>query len=376
MEVRSTAAAGRGMFALAASPEGSLVFETAPFSSAILPEFASRTCPMCFQYQGPRGPRQPVAGNFCSEACAAAAEYIPGYSVGVKWIAALREAISARKRRAAKMGARAAAGPAGAPRASDWDAGDQPWSEVFVPSDMDACSCCLAVMALARWWACDGADASHRPRTTCPPAGDSGFTVPSELQDASVADMLRMQNNEAAAMSALGARGADLVACYWLLRGVQRRARAPPILGADSTRFRAVLFRERANSFGIWEAGSDDPQTPGFEERDLLGIALYPLATFFNHSCRPNLYKASSPGIRGAARFMALREISVGDELTIGYCGLRDTLAERQEFLLQNYFFVCACFRCEAEKKAESSALPFVFRDRLCLSPLCLTGEE
>ncbi|KAJ2000154.1 hypothetical protein GGI04_004265, partial [Coemansia thaxteri] len=84
---------------------------------------------------------------------------------------------------------------------------------------------------------------------------------------------------------------------YLLLERAWRRAAKSSELGLPShTRFRNIFYREKANSFGIWDPPADTSQsvvhlngdpaekTVSFDEREWVGFAVYPTAVYFNHS--------------------------------------------------------------------------------------------
>lgn len=375
LEVRTTLGAGRGLFITTDAPEGALVLETTPFAVAISREFAARTCPVCLDYTGHHGRRQRVEGGFCSEPCASFGAKVPGFAAQLLWTAAFREEILARKQRLSKKKAQNCSeclSPLLDLRAHiSWDAEHVACDAHFVPCQVDLDSCQLCIIALSRWWAEQQLQSESLQHLTieqdccstvthlestehlcCEPANTDGLhNMAQGACHPSLADLLSMQDNEHYATAHLpAARLAVLKACYRLLRRLSRRLPSlPAILGPDSSRFRAVLFREMGNSFGLWEPGPDDPAAPGFDERDLLGVAIYPQATFFNHSCLPNVYRAALPGKWGAARFLTTRRVSAGEELTIAYCSVRDSASDRQLFLREHYFFACRCVRCVDE---------------------------
>ena len=73
----------------------------------------------------------------------------------------------------------------------------------------------------------------------------------------------------------------------------------------------------------------------------LTSTGLFPLASGFNHDCRPNVQRSS---IGGWLVFRAMRDVKEGEEFTISYI--------ESEFLLEPTFirqaeldrdFVCAC---------------------------------
>jgi hypothetical protein len=127
---------------------------------------------------------------------------------------------------------------------------------------------------------------------------------------------------------------------YHLLRRVPG---CDVLLGTDSCLFRAVVYRDIGNCFGVWEylqSGSD-----------LIGTALYPLASFFNHSCEPNLERVQQG--RGIS-FNALKDISEGQEVCISYGESLPDVLDRKAYMRMNYFFDCSCPRCTRELLVKS----------------------
>lgn len=103
---------------------------------------------------------------------------------------------------------------------------------------------------------------------------------------------------------------------------------------------RTVKAREVQNSFGIRsleDAGSE-----------FFGYGVWPSASYFNHSCEPNVLK------RRAGRtwlFVAGRPILAGEELHISYLGAPGeektlTTKERRSRLEKTWGFECICERC------------------------------
>jgi hypothetical protein len=78
------------------------------------------------------------------------------------------------------------------------------------------------------------------------------------------------------------------------------------------------------------------------------GYGIYPTASYFNHSCAPNL-AAVQEGLW--MDFYALVDIPEGTEVTISYIPLTSTTQARREYLAQEYFFYCTCPRCMADSK-------------------------
>ncbi|KAI0090418.1 hypothetical protein BDY19DRAFT_940095 [Irpex rosettiformis] len=79
------------------------------------------------------------------------------------------------------------------------------------------------------------------------------------------------------------------------------------------------------------------------------GIFLF--AARFNSSCVPNVNNRWDPD-RGQVVFRALRDISPGEELSIGYGKLLATRDERREELKRKFNFKCRCEACALEGQA------------------------
>lgn len=92
------------------------------------------------------------------------------------------------------------------------------------------------------------------------------------------------------------------------------------------------------NSFGLHSGGEDG--------EEYLGYALFPEASFFNHSCSPNLQKLRT-GRRWA--FRTAFEVPAGEQLCITYLGGEEkhlSVAERRNRLMTTWGFECQCTRC------------------------------
>ena len=98
------------------------------------------------------------------------------------------------------------------------------------------------------------------------------------------------------------------------------------------------------NAFGI-RAGSEDGE-------EYMGYALYPSASYFNHSCDPNLMKRR---LGSTWEFMAARDIRDGEECCITYLGGDEkelSVVRRRSRLKEVWGFGCMCERCLRELKA------------------------
>lgn len=96
------------------------------------------------------------------------------------------------------------------------------------------------------------------------------------------------------------------------------------------------------NAFSIRSGGED------LEE--YMGYAIYPSASYFNHSCAPNIAKRR---VGRHWEFSAAREIPQGEQCCITYLGgdERTMDVEARRARLQDVWgFVCMCARCVEEQ--------------------------
>jgi hypothetical protein len=81
------------------------------------------------------------------------------------------------------------------------------------------------------------------------------------------------------------------------------------------------------------------------------GAAIFPHAARFNHACNPNATFSWNSAI-GKETIHAMKDIKVGEEITISYC---DMIHERElrKWELKHYGFVCDCRSCESDENGE-----------------------
>lgn len=115
------------------------------------------------------------------------------------------------------------------------------------------------------------------------------------------------------------------------------------------TNIRGIIGRNLTNAFGIWS-----PITEQDEEREFFGFGVYARASYFNHSCDPNIEKIRTGR---TYKFIASKDINVDEELCISY-GIRksDTVEQRRK-CLSEWFFICGCIRCVKELKDSEDKL-------------------
>ncbi|KAJ1554484.1 hypothetical protein HK405_004937, partial [Cladochytrium tenue] len=135
----------------------------------------------------------------------------------------------------------------------------------------------------------------------------------------------------------------------------------------------ALVCKEESNSYGLYTYGLAGPTAP----RQGYAIGLYSDASYFNHSCAPNVVHAVREAQAGAQamiagattapdaanhdggcsepgefRFFAVDEIAAGDELCISYVGVGEQqgdAARRRRILRKVFHFECSCELCTAE---------------------------
>ncbi|KAM6278950.1 histone-lysine N-methyltransferase SMYD3 [Porphyrio hochstetteri] len=85
-----------------------------------------------------------------------------------------------------------------------------------------------------------------------------------------------------------------------------------------------------------------------------VGVGVYPSMSLLNHSCDPNcviIFEGYQLLLR------SIREIQIGEELTISYIESLMPTSERQKQLMRQYCFECDCLLCQnQEKDAEKLA--------------------
>eukprot|EP01098_Paradermamoeba_levis_P010955 TRINITY_DN4635_c0_g1_i1.p1 TRINITY_DN4635_c0_g1~~TRINITY_DN4635_c0_g1_i1.p1 ORF type:complete len:533 (-),score=143.97 TRINITY_DN4635_c0_g1_i1:190-1563(-) len=131
-----------------------------------------------------------------------------------------------------------------------------------------------------------------------------------------------------------------------------------------------LLVKDDKNGFGLWS-----------ETSQLFGTAIFPSASFINHSCFPNCSRY--PEIRTLSftsptgskvihhRFhtitlRTIRPIKKGEELSIAYVSPAQTVEERNELLSGHYHFNCCCVRCSPTSRDESERFEMLIKKFVC----------
>ncbi|KAL7751868.1 hypothetical protein RI367_002868 [Sorochytrium milnesiophthora] len=157
-------------------------------------------------------------------------------------------------------------------------------------------------------------------------------------------------------------------------------ADAPPLPSHSAVV--ALICKEECNSFGLY-----DFRVSSQQERQGYGLALYPSAVFFNHSCVPN----TGHVVRGGRLlFFTYTAVAVGEELCISYVGLGGALTAsnakaRRQRLRQVFFFDCDCPCCRrlvsaTHENGKTNAAAFTRHCSVdgcygCLVPQSLSGD-
>ena len=91
----------------------------------------------------------------------------------------------------------------------------------------------------------------------------------------------------------------------------------------DSTTIRSIIGKNLSNAFGIWSEVTDPS-----EDKEFLGFGVYPSASFFNHSCSPNIVKTRN---NSEMVFTTSKDIEIGEELCISYGNYTDEPVELRQ---------------------------------------------
>ncbi|KAM9608521.1 histone-lysine N-methyltransferase SMYD3 isoform 3-T3 [Morphnus guianensis] len=124
----------------------------------------------------------------------------------------------------------------------------------------------------------------------------------------------------------------------YLKMEIQDASHLPPVID-----FFQIFTKVTCNCFTISNGEMQD-----------VGVGLYPSMSLLNHSCDPNCVIVFE-GYQLLLR--SVREIQIGEELTISYIESLMTTSERQKQLMRQYCFECDCLLCQnQEKDAEKLA--------------------
>lgn len=352
--VSETKYGGRGCFSTAAIPKGTVVFEAkAPLSSTILRDFRKEVCSHCFEYFGgktlkSRIQKKNVALYFCADECKTAFLDSDKDGLLVECLLDIEENY--------QKGLKKPEEPLREPERGhnnenlfreitrEWDqvliwetklAGMKPSKRAnLVPrlSENEYLEVKYVVGALYR---------NHQRKVSPSDLGPGYLNdLPEEQKrhlELSYFDMLQSNENE------------KIVKYPYLLYSYINifkflKTTAPGVLQPyiNQESIKGIIGKYLSNVFGIWSDVSDFER----EDREFFGFGIFPLASFFNHSCGPNMVKSRS---RNTLSFTALRDIAVDEEICINYGYSTNEKVEERRKYLEEWFFICQCDKCVTE---------------------------
>ena len=103
-----------------------------------------------------------------------------------------------------------------------------------------------------------------------------------------------------------------------------------------------ILMRTLRNSFAIPDRFNDE-----------IGRAVYPSASLFNHSCKPNAWAFFDESYQ--IRIVAIKDIQAGEEISISYTTGFDPPQTRRLELRRSFGFWCQCVVCKEEPSLSGS---------------------
>ncbi|XP_068795425.1 histone-lysine N-methyltransferase SMYD3 isoform X3 [Struthio camelus] len=118
----------------------------------------------------------------------------------------------------------------------------------------------------------------------------------------------------------------------YLKAEIQDASQLPPAID-----FFQIFTKVTCNCFAISNGEMQD-----------VGVGLYPSMSLLNHSCDPNcviIFEGYQLLLR------SVREIQIGEELTISYIESLVPTSERQKHLMRQYCFECDCLLCRNQDK-------------------------
>jgi len=116
-----------------------------------------------------------------------------------------------------------------------------------------------------------------------------------------------------------------------------------------------ILSKTECNCYGYWGIPGES------------GIGVFPLASYFNHSCSPNSFRFED-GLQ--IYFRASMDITVGSEILTTYIDTHESYDYRQSVMREGFFFSCCCNRCNVEKDHPRSLLNSKSKPPLISCPL------
>jgi len=332
-EVRTTATSGRGVFALIDIPRNTLLLETSLVAaSAIYKPYAKEVCAQCFSYN--RGVLWKIRDNargvvFCSESCQ------------TNWTTDMPPAALVAREEVQKLLAR---------KQKLWDTEIEDFSKPS-PETIDKAWTAAEDKAILIRAARSTPSPPTKPQLKAlrqaqslhPDPDTIWFLLDAVIQSIRQHDMVEVTADLAADPRAyINADDLSLhIDAYLSLLSIIPHELLPHL---QQSLLRTIQSRTTHNSFGL--RSLDEGGESGTAGSECFGFGVWPAASYWNHSCQPNLTKQRNGRMW---KFWASRDIRAGEELCISYLGgdERDMeTAERREKLTRIWGFECQCAKC------------------------------
>lgn len=336
-EVQDIPNAGRGVIAKSLIPEDSLILESGPPAfSVIFQQYRRETCGFCFLWD--RGRTLPVknlgtAKFFCSEECQSRWLEEQG-ELGVESWRRLAAFV-----RAKGKGTNADELMAEGPR-PDRMAIDVAWKE----AEADA-----KILQESRFSMNPGLSTKASRKRAAAIQQKIGKTVDANMLSYFLDGILLHHKGSPLVQEVLSLARDDTPyrtendlrnGCHSFLQLVS--ILPPELLSVLTPEVcRSMVQADNHNAFGIRGGGEDS--------EEYMGYGVYPCASYFNHSCKPNVKKRR---IGRCWEFRAANNIAMGEECCISYLGGDEkdlSFTERQSRLEEVWGFACGCERCRRE---------------------------
>ena len=124
-----------------------------------------------------------------------------------------------------------------------------------------------------------------------------------------------------------------------------------------------VMHQLEANGYGWWGPA-----------RQCVATAVFPLGSFFNHSCAANVGRLQRVVSAQKPQFdyYALRDIEPGEQASVFYSRPDIVTSQRQATLMKSYNFRCVCWRCSSTGTDVEQARETEFLSKVvCGDPEC-----
>lgn len=304
--IEQSAVEGGGMACFAASslPQGTTVirFEE-PVASVIVSSFRKEVCHWCYAYDLGATPKVKIETGrgrgvawFCTVTCRNSWNYFIG-TEGLHCIMAFEDGLGRGKSQAKSN--RESEKP---DEHCDLDVIKNRWEDAFVAGER--------IISRRRAKPHVSLDSATLPSTV--DLDDARFILSGLLsfhnRPQSLHEVLQMAPSMSPYTKSKNTLQAHISIYHYLLSVLPLNS---PILNlVTPTNLIAIITRDAGNTWGIW-----DENLAGHE---LLAYCLYPAASYFNHSCEPNIYKERDGR---AYHFRVKTDLAAGEELTVSYLG-------------------------------------------------------